>query len=133
MLKRVDHIAVVVEDIDRALGIFRDALGLELSHTATIPDQEVKIAVLPIGESEIELLEPISKDSGVAKFLATHGEGMHHICVEVEDIDAALADLRGKGMRLINRTAVRGAHGRIAFIHPRSTNGVLIELLERDV
>lgn len=131
MIKRIDHIAVVVEDIERTLGVFRDALGLELSHTQSMPEQDVKIAFLPVGESEIELLEPLSADSGVARFLAKRGEGVHHICLEVEDIDAALAELKGKGMRLINKTAVAGAHGRVAFIHPKSTHGVLIELLER--
>ncbi len=131
MINRIDHIAVVVEDIEQALDVFRDALGLELSHTQTIPEQGVKVACLPIGESEIELLEPLSPDSGVGRFLAQRGEGMHHICLEVEDIDAALADLKEKGVRLINKTAVAGAHGRVAFIHPKSTHGVLIELLER--
>ncbi len=131
MIKRIDHIAVVVEDIEQALSLFRDTLGLELSHTETIPEQGVKIAFLPVGESEIELLEPLSADTSIAKFLAKRGEGMHHICLEVEDIDAALADLKEKGVRLINKTAVAGAHGRVAFIHPKSTHGVLIELLER--
>ena len=131
MIKRIDHIAVVVEDIERALSLFRDTLGLELSHTETIPKQGVKIAFLPVGESKIELLEPLNADTNVAKFLAKRGGGMHHICLEVEDIDAALADLKEKGVRLINKTAVAGAHGRVAFIHPKSTHGVLIELLER--
>jgi len=131
MIERIDHIAVVVEDIERALGVFRDALGMELNHMETIPEQDVKIAFLPVGESEIELLEPISSDSGVARFLAKRGEGLHHICLEVEDIDAALAELKGKGIRLINERPVAGAHGRVAFVHPKSTHGVLIELLER--
>ena len=131
MIKRIDHIAVVVEDIEQALDVFRDALGLELSHTQTIPEQGVKVACLPIGESEIELLEPLSPDSGVGRFLAQRGGGMHHICLEVEDIDAALADLKEKGVRLINKTAEAGVHGRVAFLHPKSTHGVLIELLER--
>jgi len=132
MIKRIDHIAIVVEDIERALSLFRDTLGLELSHTETIPEQDVNIAFLPVGDSEIELLEPLSADTSIAKFLAKRGEGgMHHICLEVEDIDAALDDLKEKGVQLINKTAVAGAHGRVAFIHPKSTHGVLIELLER--
>ena len=131
MIKRIDHIAIVVEDIERALSLFRDMLGLELSHTETIPEQDVNIAFLPVGESEIELLEPLSADTSIAKFLAKRGEGMHHICLEVEDIDAALDGLKEKGVRPINKTAVAGAHGRVAFIHPKSTHGVLIELLER--
>jgi len=131
MIKRIDHIAVAVEDIERALGVFRDALGLRLSHVETLPEQDVKVAFLSVGESEIELLEPIGPESGVARFLAKQGEGLHHICLEVEDIDAALAELKGRGMRLINKRPVAGAHGRVAFIHPKSTHGVLIELLER--
>ena len=132
MITRVDHIAVVVEDIERALTFFQDALGLEVSHTGTVPEQGVKIAFLPVGESDIELLEPSSDETGVARFLAQRGEGMHHICLEVEDIDATLLDLQGKGVRLINRTAVAGAHGRVAFIHPKSTHGIMIELVEPD-
>jgi methylmalonyl-CoA/ethylmalonyl-CoA epimerase len=132
MIKRVAHIAVVVEDLERALGAFRDTLGLELSHTETVAEQDVRVAFLPVGESAIELLEPLGEDSGVARFLATQGEGMHHICLEVDDIDSALDDLREKGVRLINRTAVKGAHGRVAFVHPKDTHGVLIELVEPD-
>jgi len=131
MIKKIDHVAVVVEDIERALSVFRDALGLRLGHTQTLPEQDVTIAFLPIGESEIELLEPLSADSGVARFLATRGEGMHHVCLEVEDLDATLADLKARRVRLINETAVAGAHGRVAFVHPKSTHGVMIELLER--
>lgn len=131
MIKKIDHVAVVVEDIERALGVFRDALGLQSSQTQALPEQGVTIAFLPVGESEIELLEPLGPDSGVARFLATRGEGLHHICLEVEDIDAALAELKGKGLRLINETAVAGAQGRVAFIHPKSTHGVMVELLER--
>ena len=132
MITRIDHVAVVVEDIERALTVFQDALGLEVSHTGTLPEQGVKIAFLPVGESDIELLEPISAGTGVAKFLAQRGEGVHHICLEVEDIDATLLDLRDKGVRLINRTPVAGAHGRVAFIHPKSTHGIMIELVELD-
>ncbi|MDH7486975.1 MAG: methylmalonyl-CoA epimerase [Anaerolineae bacterium] len=131
MIKKIDHVAIVVEDIERALGVFREALGLQVSQTQSLPEQGVTIAFLPVGESEIELLEPLGPDSGVARFLATRGEGLHHICLEVEDIDAALAELKGKGLRLINETAVAGAHGRVAFIHPKSTHGVMVELLER--
>jgi len=130
MITRIDHIAIVVEDIERALTVFQDALGLEVSHTGTIPEQGVKIAFLPIGESDIELLEPINDETGVGRFLAQQGEGTHHICLEVEDIDATLLDLREKGIRLINRTAVAGARGRVAFIHPKSTHGIMIELVE---
>ena len=131
MLKRIDHIAIAVEDIERALTFFRDVLGLELSHTETVPEQGVQVAFLPLGDSDIELLEPLSPDTGVAKFLARQGEGIHHICLEVEDIEAALAGLKDQGVRLINETPVAGAHGRVAFIYPKSTHGVLIELIEK--
>jgi len=132
MIKRVSHIAVVVEEIEQALGVFRDALGLQPSHTETIAEQDVRVAFLRVGESQIELVEPIGTESGVARFLATRGEGTHHICLEVDDIDAALADLKGKGVRLIDRAPVAGARGRVAFVHPKSTHGVLIELWEPD-
>jgi methylmalonyl-CoA/ethylmalonyl-CoA epimerase len=132
MIRRLDHIAVVVENLERALGVFGDALGLSASEPVIVPGQGVRIACLPVGESEIELLEPIDQDSGVARFLASKGEGLHHICLEVEDVDAALEELRAKGVRLINETAVAGGHGRVAFIHPKATFGVLIELVQRD-
>ncbi len=131
MIRRIDHVAIVVNDIEAALRIYRDALGLTLDHVETIPEQDVKIAFLPAGDSEIELLEPIHPDSGVAKFLAKRGEGMHHICLEVDDIEAALEALEASGVDLIDRTPRRGAHGRVAFIHPKGAHGVLIELLER--
>lgn len=131
MIHRIDHVAIVVNDIEAALRVYRDALGLRLSQVQTIPDQDVKIAFLPTGDSEIELLEPINPESGVAKFLAKRGEGMHHICLEVDDLDATLMELAAQGVELIDRAPRPGAHGRIAFIHPKGSHGVLIELLER--
>ncbi len=131
MIHRIDHVAIVVNDIEAALRVYRDALGLRLSQVQTIPDQDVKVAFLPAGDSEIELLEPINPDSGVARFLARRGEGMHHICLEVDDLDATLAELAAQGVELIDRAPRAGAHGRIAFIHPKGSHGVLIELLER--
>ncbi len=131
MIHRIDHVAIVVNDIEAALRVYRDALGLRLSQVQTIPDQDVKVAFLPAGDSEIELLEPINPDSGVARFLARRGEGMHHICLEVDDLDATLAELAAQGVELIDRAPRVGAHGRIAFIHPKGSHGVLIELLER--
>lgn len=132
MIHRIDHVAIVVNDIETALRVYRDALGLRLGQVQTIPDQDVKIAFLPAGDSEIELLEPINPESGVAKFLAKRGEGMHHICLEVDDLDATLAELAAQGVELIDRAPRAGAHGRIAFIHPKGSHGVLIELLERN-
>ncbi len=131
-IKRIDHIAVVVNDLDAALAVYRDALGLPLAQVQTIPEQDVKIGFLPSGDSEIELLEPINPESGIAQFLAKRGEGLHHICLEVDDIEATLADLKAKGAQLIDQAPRRGAYGKIAFIHPKGAHGVLIELLERD-
>jgi methylmalonyl-CoA/ethylmalonyl-CoA epimerase len=130
-IKRVDHIAIVVESLDAALATYRDALGMELDHVAEIPDQGVRAAFLPVGDGDIELLEPLSPESSVGKYLAKRGEGLHHICLEVDDIEAALAELKARGAALIDETPKQGAHGRIAFIHPRSARGVLIELVER--
>ncbi len=131
MIRRIDHVAIVVKDIEAALRVYRDALGLTLTHVETIPEQDVKVAFLPTGDSEIELLEPINPDSGVAKFLAKRGEGIHHICLEVEDLEAALAQLAAHGVELIDREPRRGVYGRVAFVHPKGAHGVLIELLER--
>ena len=130
-IKRIDHIAIVVEDIESTLGFWRDALGLELAHIEDVPEQKSLVAFLPVGESEIELVRPTTDDSGVAKYLQKRGPGMHHICLEVDDILGMLAQLKAKGVRLINETPVPGAGGKqIAFIHPESTNGVLVELYQ---
>ena len=130
-IKKVDHIAIIVEDIDEALIFWRDALGLELHHVEAVPDQESVVAFLPVGEGDIELVKPTTEDSGVARYLNKRGPGIHHICLEVDDIQATLARLRSRDVRLINETPVIGAGGKkIAFIHPESTHGVLVELYE---
>jgi methylmalonyl-CoA epimerase len=131
-IKRVDHIAIVVEDLEKALEVYRDALGMSVTAIKEMPEQDVKMAFLPTGDSEIELLEPLSTESGIAKYLARRGEGLHHICLEVDDIAATLADLKAKGAQLIDETPKRGAYGQVAFIHPKGAHGVLIELVERD-
>jgi methylmalonyl-CoA/ethylmalonyl-CoA epimerase len=131
-IKRIDHIAVVVENLDAALGVYQDALGLAVSKVETLPEQDVKMAFLPSGDSEIELLEPIHADSGIGRYLAKRGEGLHHICLEVDDIQATLAELKARGAQLIDETPKRGAYGLIAFIHPKGAHGVLVELLQRD-
>jgi methylmalonyl-CoA/ethylmalonyl-CoA epimerase len=131
-IKRVDHIAIVVEQLDAALGVYRDALGMTVSDVRVMPEQDVKMAFLPTGDSEIELLEPLSAESGIGRYLAKRGEGLHHICLEVDDIDATLADLKARGAQLIDETPKQGANGRIAFIHPKGSHGVLIELVERE-
>lgn len=130
-IRRIDHVAVVVEDIQAALSFWRDALGLELDHIQEVPDQASRVAFLPVGESEVELVQPITPDSGVARYLQKRGPGMHHLCLEVDDIQAVLERLKAKGVRLINEAPIPAAGGKqIAFIHPESTNGVLVELYQ---
>ena len=130
-IKRIDHIALVVEDIDEALHFWRDALGLELDHLQDVPRENSAIAFLPVGGSEIELVQPTSDNSGIAKYLEKRGPGMHHICLEVDDISGMLDQLRAKGVRLIHEKAVNGENGKkYAFIHPRAAFGALVELYE---
>lgn len=130
-LKRLDHIAVLVPDLEEALTFWQDQLGLSLDHVETIASMAVKIAFLPVGESEIELVQPLTEDSGLAKFLAKRGPGLHHICIEVDDIVAKLEELRTRDVRLIDEEPALMDDGRqLAFIHPKSTGGVLIELYE---
>jgi methylmalonyl-CoA/ethylmalonyl-CoA epimerase len=128
---KIDHIGVAVPSIDGALPTYQ-ALGLTETHREEVASQKVRTAFLPVGTSSIELLEPTSEDSPVAKFLAKRGGGVHHICFAVDDIDAALRDLAARGFRLIHTRPVPGAGGkRVAFLHPDSGNGVLIELSQR--
>ncbi len=125
---RIDHIGIAVVSIDDAMPVYR-ALGLEEKHREEVAAQKVVTAFLPAGESRIELLEPTSEDSPVAKFLKKRGPGIHHICFAVADIDGAVLDLRHRGFRLINSEPVPGADGkRIVFLHPDAGHGVLIEL-----
>ena len=131
MIKRIDHIGIVVNDIEEALIVYQQALGLSLAEIQERPDQAVTIAFLSAGESQIELVQPVTSDSDVAKFLQRRGEGIHHICLEVDDIEKALADLREKGLQLIDEIPCIGPGGeRFAFIHPKGAHGVLIELYE---
>jgi methylmalonyl-CoA/ethylmalonyl-CoA epimerase len=131
MIKRIDHIAIVVDDIDAALGFWRDALGLDLAHVEDVPEQQSAVAFLPTGLSEVELVMPTDAASGVARYLKKRGPGMHHICFEVDDIARTLAVLKARGVRLIDETPTIGTGGKkIAFIHPESTHGVLVELYE---
>ena len=131
MIKKIDHIAIVVRSIEEALQVYEGAMGIELTEVEEVPEQAVRVAFLPVSESKLELVEPLTMDSGVARFLEKRGEGMHHICLEVEDIEAALQDLAAKGVRLIDEQPRQGAHGRVAFLHPKSAHGVLIELIEK--
>ncbi len=128
---KINHLGIATKGIDDALKFWSDALGLENVHTEVVEDQKVRIAMLPIGESRIELLEPTSEDSPISKFLEKRGGGIHHIAVEVDDIEAALAKLKAKGMRLIDAEPRIGAEGcLVAFVHPSSANGVLLELVQ---
>ena len=130
-LKRLDHVAVLVEDLDQALSFWQDQLGLTLDHVEIIDSMEVKIAFLPLGGSEIELIQPTTADSGLAKFLEKRGPGLHHICIEVENINTILGKLKEKGVRLIDGEPVTMDDGRkLAFLHPKSAGGVLVELYE---
>jgi len=129
---RIDHIGIVVHDIKEALNAYETALGLPLREVAEVPDQKVEVAFLPLGESNIELVQPLTDDTGIAKFLDKRGEGIHHICIEVDDIEAALARLKAHGVQLIDETPRRGAHGRVAFVHPKAMHGVLIELVQHE-
>ncbi|HEX6279588.1 MAG TPA: methylmalonyl Co-A mutase-associated GTPase MeaB, partial [Pyrinomonadaceae bacterium] len=127
----INHLGIATKGIDDALGFWVEALGLENVHTETVEDQRVRVAMLPIGESRIELLEPTSQDSPISKFLEKRGPGIHHIAVEVGDIEAALAKLKARGVRLIDETPRTGAEGcLVAFVHPSSTGGVLLELVQ---
>lgn len=131
MIKKISHIAIVVPDLDEAMDFWVDALGLPLNHIEHVPDQGVDVAFLPSGESEIELLEPIEQGSGVARYMSKRGPGMHHICFEVDDIEYVLDRLREANVPLINEEPTIGTGGKkIAFIHPKGTGGVLVELYE---
>ena len=127
---RVHHVALIVADLDAALGFWRDGLGLPLELVLPIESDGVRIGFLPIGESKIELVEPTDPGTGVARFLETKGEGFHHVCLEVPDISAALVRLAEAGIELIDVAARRGAEGPVAFLHPKSCHGVLVELIE---
>ena len=131
MINRIDHIGIAVNSIEEALKVYRDALGLAVTHIAEEPEQKVKVAFLPRGGSEIELLEPYPGDGPVRKFMEKRGEGIHHICLEVDDVEASLAQLAAAGVQLIDSTPRMNSRGqKIAFIHPKAANGVLIELYQ---
>ncbi len=134
MPKRIDHVAIIVRSIEQALSFYRDMLGIVPSEIKTVPTEQVRIAFLPLGGpggSEIELVEPTNADSSLAKFLEKRGEGLHHICLEVDNIDAELADMQAKGAQVLDTQPRIAAEGRAIFLHPKGTNGVLLELLEK--
>ena len=130
-IKKIDHVAVVVTDLHQSLGFWRDALGIELHELRDVPAEMSQVAFLPLAGSEIELVQPTTDDSGIAKYLAKRGPGMHHLCLEVDDIVGMLAQLKAKGVRLINEQPRTAADGKsYAFVHPESTGGVLVELYQ---
>ncbi len=128
---RIDHIGVAVSSIDESIGLYRDSFQMAEQHRETVEEQGVNAVLLEIGEGHVELIEPLSPESGVAKFIERNGEGMHHVAYQTDDIDAALEKLRAAGLRLIDeepRIGIRGS--RVAFLHPKATGGVLTELVE---
>ncbi len=129
---RLEHLAIAVQDLDAALAFYRDALGLAVQRVEDVPQEGVRVAFLPLGESHIELVQPTRDDTGIARWMSKHGGGMHHVCLGVSNLEAVLARLAGAGVELINPTPVVRADGtRYAFIHPRSAFGVLVELYEK--
>ncbi len=131
MIKRVDHIAIAVKSLDEALSVFENLFGLKAAHIEELPDHGVKAAAIPIGDGEIELLEPIDPEGAVAKFIERRGEGIHHICLEVDNIDEELKSLAKRGVELIDKVGRKGLAGKVGFIHPRAAKGVIIELAQK--
>lgn len=132
-VKHIDHIGIAVKGIEQAGKFYTDILGLKIENVENVADQKVNVAFIPITDSEVELLESTEPDGPVAKYISARGEGVQHIAFRVEDIDKALEELKEKGVRLIDQVPRKGAGGaRIAFIHPKETNGVLVEICERD-
>jgi methylmalonyl-CoA/ethylmalonyl-CoA epimerase len=132
VVNKVDHIGIAVSNLEESIKFYEEVLGLKLHGTETVEEQKVKVAFLPVGDTEVELLEATAPDSPIAKFIEAKGQGVQHIAFKVDDIEAALEEMRAKGVRLIDEKPRYGAGGaKIAFLHPKSTNGVLIELCER--
>jgi len=132
MVKKISHIGVAVENLNEAMKLYRENLGLEIEGTEEVKEQRVKVAFIPVGESRIELLESTDPDSPIAKFIEKRGEGIHHIALEVDHIEDALKKLKERGVQLIDEKPRIGAHKmKIAFLHPKSTKGVLLELCEK--
>ena len=130
-IKAINHVAVVVEDMEKSLAFWRDALGFKLHELRDVPAEKSQVAFLPLAGAEVELVMPTTDDSGIAKYLAKRGQGMHHLCLEVDDIEGMMAQLKAKNIRLINEEPRTAADGKkYAFIHPESTGGVLVELYQ---
>lgn len=131
MLTRLDHVGIVVSDMEAALATYCGQWGFRLLERVLVPEQEVEAAFLDAHNSTVELISPTTPESGTARFLQNRGEGVHHLCFEVDDIDEALATLRREGLRLIDETPRQGVHGLVAFVHPKASHGTLIEVLQR--
>jgi methylmalonyl-CoA/ethylmalonyl-CoA epimerase len=130
-ITQINHLGIAVKDLEAAAKIYQ-AMGLAVKKIVDVPEQKVRVAFIPVGEATIELVQPTSEDSPVAGYLAKRGEGMHHLALQVEDVSAALTELAAQGMQLIDKTPRHGAEGQIAFVHPKSTGRVLIELVEAE-
>ena len=130
MSTKLNHIAIVVKDIDQALAVYRDAIGLHLENVTEEPAEAVKVAYLPTATGEVELIQPTTADSGVAKYLAKKGEGLHHICLEVDDIEATTRQMTEQGMQVLGEVRTNKRGDKYIFIHPKSAHGVLIELYQ---
>jgi methylmalonyl-CoA/ethylmalonyl-CoA epimerase len=129
--KGLDHVAIAVKDLDVAIALYRDVFGLKLEEVEEVPSQQVRTAIFGHGTGRIELISPTAPNTGVAKFLEKRGEGLHHICIDVPDIEAAMADLKARGAPLLDEVPKAGAGGaRVAFVHPKGAHGVLVELRE---
>jgi methylmalonyl-CoA/ethylmalonyl-CoA epimerase len=128
---KIDHVAILVEDLEKTLVFWRDGLGMDISHVEDVWAENSQVAFLPVGSSEVELVKPTTDDSGLARYLEKRGPGMHHLCLEVDDIEGMLAQLKQKGIPLINDAPLVGIGGRrYAFIHPKGAGGVMVELYE---
>lgn len=127
---KIHHVAVIVRDLEASLGLYRDKLGLEVESVMDMADDHVRIGFLPVGGTKIELVQPTDNTTGSARFLETKGEGFHHVCFEVPDIQAALDELNAAGLTLIDGAPRKGGEGPVAFVHPKSCHGVLVELIE---
>ena len=131
MIKRVNHVAIAVKNLDEGLKVFESLLGHKASVVKEVPDQKVKAAIIHVGDGEIELIQPTDPAAGVAKFLEKNGEGIHHICLEVDDVDKELQAMEAKGVQTLDKKGRPGLAGKIGFLHPKSTKGVLIELAQK--
>jgi methylmalonyl-CoA/ethylmalonyl-CoA epimerase len=131
VIKKINHVAIVVEDMENALSFWRDALGLELHELREVPAEKSQVAFIPVADDEIELVMPTTDDSGIAKYLAKRGQGLHHLCLEVDDLPGMMAQLKARGVRLINEEPRTSSDGKkYAFIHPEAACGVLVELYQ---